>query len=275
MDMDHLLVIGNWLLPLLYLALLIDYGATFFLKTRTVPRRPHLLVVVVLHGAYLVLRSVHLGRPPLVGGQESLSVVAWAMAAVYVVVEWTGRDRRTGVFILFLAFILQYTSSMFLAAAPAAAPAAEAGGLWSGLHTLPALVAYTAFAFAAIYGLLYLVARRDLKSHRFGVFFDRLPPLDLLGRMMWHALLVGFAFMTVTIVTGPLMLSAGALGAQAALSSPKVEMKIVTGGVAWVIYAVAILGRTFGKWPPGRISGIAVVGYLVVMALLVASALMS
>jgi ABC-type uncharacterized transport system permease subunit len=275
MDMDRLLVIGNWLLPLIYLALLIDYGATFFLKTRTVPRRPHLLVVVLVHGAYLVLRSLHLGRPPLVGGQEILSVVAWAMAAVYLVVEWTGRDRRTGVFILFLAFLFQYTSSMFLAAASAAAPTAEVSNIWSSLHTLPALVAYTALAFAAIYGLLYLVARRDLKSHRFGVFFDRLPPLDLLGRMMWHALLVGFAFMTVTIVTGPLMLSAGVEGASAALSSLKIEMKIVTGGVAWLILAAAILGRTLGKWTAGRISCIAIVGYLVVMALLVASAMLS
>ena len=272
--MAQLLVIGNWLLPLLYMALLIDYGATFFLRTRADRRTPHLVIVLALHGAWLVARAVHLGRPPLANAQETLSVVAWAMAAVYAVVELLGRDRRTGVFVLFLAFVFQYTSSMFMAAGAEAAAAEPIAGLWPRLHVIPALVSYTAFAFAAIYGLLFLVAQRDLKTHRFGVFFDRLPPLDLLGRMMWHALLVGFAFMTVTILTGPLMFAAGAEGAAAPLGA-KIVMKIVTGGVAWLIFAVAILGRWIGKWHDGRVSAIAVAGYVVVVALLVASALLS
>jgi ABC-type uncharacterized transport system permease subunit len=271
--MDTLLVIGNLLLPLLYLALLIDYGTTFFLRTRTGRRSPELWAVVAIHAGWLVLQAVRQGRPPLANAQETLSVVAWAMAAVYAIVETAGRDRRTGVFVLLLVFLLQYTSSMFVAAVPA--PAAEPTGVWFRLHTLPALVAYTAFAFAAIYGLLYRVAQNDLKRHRFGVFFDRLPPLDLLGRMMWHTLLVGFIFMTATIVTGPLMFPPGSEGAQAALSSLKVEMKIVTGGVAWAIYAAAIIGRLAGKWHAGRISAIAVIGYVVVVALLVASAILS
>jgi ABC-type uncharacterized transport system permease subunit len=275
--MTHLLVIGNWLLPLLYMALLIDYGATFFLRTRADRRTPHLVLVVALHAAWLVLRTIHLGHPPLASTQEVLSVVAWAMAAVYAIVERTGRDRRTGVFILFLVFVFQYTASMFLASAPGGAAAEPdiAGGPWSRLHVLPALVAYAAFGFAAIYGLLYLVARRDLKTRRFGVFFDRLPPLELLGRMTWHALLVGFIFMTATIATGPLMVAAGAGGAEATLATLKVEMKIITGGTAWVIYAAAILGRVLGKWHAARVAQVAVAGYIVVMALLIASALLS
>jgi ABC-type uncharacterized transport system permease subunit len=270
--MDTLLILGNLLLPLLYLALLIDYGTTFFLRTRTGRRSPELWAVVALHAAWLVLRAVHLGRPPLVNAQETLSVAAWAMAAVYALVETAGRDRRTGVFVLLLAFLLQYISSMFLAAVPA--PAAEPTGVWFRLHTLPALVAYTAFAFAAIYGLLYRVAQNDLKRQRFGVFFDRLPPLDLLGRMMWHTLLVGFIFMTASIVTGLLLFALGNGGAPAASLSLKVEMKIVTGGVAWVIYATAVVGRLAGRWHAGRLSAIAVAGYAIVAALLIASALL-
>ena len=135
--MVHVLEIGNWLIPLLYLALLIDYGATFFLRTRTDRRSPWLWAVVAVHAAWLVLRAVHLGRPPLAGPQEVLSVVAWAMAAVYAIVESATRDRRTGVFILFLAFLFQYTSSMFVAAAPGAAPPAETAGLSRAVRRAP------------------------------------------------------------------------------------------------------------------------------------------
>jgi ABC-type uncharacterized transport system permease subunit len=267
------LLIGNWLLPILYMALLIDYGSTFFLRTRADRRTPHLVIVLMLHGAWLILHAIHINRPPLGNAQEVLSVVAWAMAAVYAIIELLGRDRRTGVFVLFLAFVFQYTASMFMAAGAEPPPTEPAGGLWPRLHAVPALVSYTALAFAAIYGLLYLAAQRDLKARRFGVFFDRLPPLELLGRMMWHALLVGFAFMTATILTGALMAASGTEGV-ATPTNAKVIMKIVAGCTAWAIFAVAILGRWIGRWHAGRVSVIAVAGYAVVVALLIASAIL-
>jgi ABC-type uncharacterized transport system permease subunit len=257
--MASVLTVGNWLLPLLYLALLIDYGATFFLRTRTVARNPWLLPVIGVHLAMLVLRGIHLGRPP----------------TVYMVVEFASRDRRSGAFVILLAFLFQYTSTVFLAAPGSLPPSEAAESVWARLHVVPALMAYTAFGFACIYGLLYLVARRGLRHHRFGVLFDRLPPLDLLGHMMWLALVAGFIFMTIAIATGPLMAAAGYASTEAVAASPKIMSKIITGGVAWVIYAVAILGRLVGKWQAGRISVVAVAGYGVVVVLLLASALLS
>jgi ABC-type uncharacterized transport system permease subunit len=272
--MASVLTVGNWLLPLLYLALLIDYGATFFLRTRTVARNPWLLPVIGVHTLVLVLRGIQEGRPPT-DAHEILSVVALAIAAVYTVIEFASRDRRGGVFVILLAFLFQYASTVFLAAPGAAAAAEPAESVWGRLHIVPALVAYTAFGFACIYGLLYLLARRGLRHHRFGVLFDRLPPLDLLGHMTWLALVTGFIFMTVTIATGLAMAASGHATPEGMTASPKIVSKIVTGGVAWVIYAAAILGRLVGKWEAGRISVVAVAGYAVVVALLVASALLS
>ena len=272
--MAPVLMVGNWLLPLLYLALLIDYGATFFLRTRTHVRSPWLAAVVAVHAAMLVLRGMHLGRLPA-DAHEILSALALAIAAVYAVIEFAGRDRRSGAFVLLLAFLFQYTSSIFLAGTESLPPAAGAERVWARLHVVPALVAYTALGFACIYGLLYLTARRGLRHHRFGVLFDRLPPLDLLGRMTWLALVAGFVFMTVTIATGPLMAASGQAEAGAAATGTKVLMKIVAGGAAWLIYAAAILGRLAGKWQPPRIAAIAVAGYVVVVTLLIVSALLS
>jgi ABC-type uncharacterized transport system permease subunit len=270
--MADLLASGNWLLPLLYLALLVDYGATFFLRTRTDARSPYLAVVVAAHLAFLVLRGVHIGYPPVTNAQEIASVLALATAGVYAWVELASRDRRTGVFVLLLAFLFQYTSSMLLAGRVAEPSEVSLGavGMWARLHVVPALVAYTALAFAGVYGLLYLLEHRGLRRHRFGVLFDRLPPLDVLGPMAWHALLTGFVAMTVAIAVAPLLFGKG--GGE---MTAKVISKIITGSVAWVVYAVAILGRWLGKWPASRISTIAVVGFLVVMALLTVSGLLS
>ncbi|HUW30109.1 MAG TPA: hypothetical protein VM223_00695, partial [Planctomycetota bacterium] len=103
--MAVLVTLTNWLLPLLYLGLLIDYGTTFFLRTRTASRNPLLPVVLVVHALFLVLRSIHEGRPPMVHGHEILSILALSTAAVYLVLEIAVRDRRAGVFIVLLVFL--------------------------------------------------------------------------------------------------------------------------------------------------------------------------
>ena len=267
-----MIAVMNWLLPILYLALLLDYSATFFLQRRTRGWSAWLPVVVVAHAALVGLRAAETGRAPPTNAQEVLSVVALTTAAVYVLVELASRDRRTGLFVLLLVFLFQYTSSILLAGAGAESgiPAAAGRSVRSGLHVTAALVTYTALGFAAVYGALHLAAQRDLQRRRFGVLFDRLPPVERLGRMSWHAMAVGFVFLTATIAAAPL--SHGAAGAT---MTPKITSKIIAGSAAWGIYAAAILGRWIGRWPATRISAIAILGFVVVIVLMGASGLLS
>lgn len=267
--MIHLLIVANWLLPMLYLALLIDYGKAFFLRTPRPCSACWLAAVWVLHAGFLVLLGVHLGRLVPVNNYEVLSALAASMTAVYWLIELASGERRTGVFVLLTAFLLQYTASVFLPAADLAggAPSGEA----ASFHMIPAIVAYTALTLAAIYGALHLAAQRDLKRRRFGLLFDRLPPLELLGRMNWHAALAGLAFITLSIVSGAVFYAAGHGEAAAGGPSTKVMIKILAGALAWVIYAIAAGGKWLGGWSPSRVSMLTVAGFLVVAAMLVAS----
>jgi len=277
--MTAVVIIANGLLPLLYLALLVDYGAALTLRLR--PPRAHgiwLIGVIVVHGAYLVLRMGHGGHGVLASAALIPSLLGLSMAVVYATVEVATGDRRTGMFVLLLVFLLQYVSSMFFPMPGAATPMTGAMGrsLWWGhIHIVPAMLAYTALAFAAVYGLLHLVVRRGLKRHHFGVLFDRLPPLDTLGKMAWYALLVGFIFMTITMASS-LLLFGGEGGARAAgPGAPKVMAKIIVGSAAWLIYAAAVLGRFLGKWNFARVSWVAIAGFTVVVGLMIASGALS
>jgi len=271
--METMLVIGNWLLPLFYLALLIEYGGTFFLRTKADVRNVWLLPVIAFHALYLVVRGLALGRLPMVSVYEVLSLLALATAVVYCVAELASGDRRTGMFVMLLVFLFQYTSSIFLLEGPPP-EAGAAQATWARLHIVPAVLAYTALAFAAVYGLLHLVAQRNLKQHHFGLLFDRLPPLELLGRMTWYALIAGFVLMTVCMVSGAVVFSRLGNAAGGGMEA-KVVSKIVIGSLAWVVCLVAVLGRTVGKWSDRRVSGIAVAGFVVVLALMVFSAILS
>ena len=275
--MDTLLSIANWLLPLIYLALAIDYGATFILRTRTRARNPGIILAALAHAAFLTLWGVRFGGPPLANGYEVLSVIALSCTVVYAAIELATHDRRAGVFVFLLIFLLQYVSSAFLGCGIGGHGAAAAGAArgWARLHVLPACLAYTAMAFAAIYALLYLVGQRNLKQHRLGLLFDRLPPLELLGRMSWCALLGGLALMTLTMVSGAVFFSRGGAGGPSEALAHKVIAKIVIGSIAWAVCALAVGGRWVGKWSLSRVFRIAVAGSVVVVALFVTSAILS
>ena len=272
-----ILVTVNWVLPLAYLALLIDYGATFILRTRARGPIRWLACVAVAHGVYLALVGAEYGWQVVDGAYMVPSVLALLMAVVYLIIEVATNDRRTGAFVLCFAFLAQYTSSMFFQRVGAAL--AEGGGAavsqWQQAHVIPAALAYTSLALAGVYGLLHVLAGRSLKRRSVGIFFDRLPPLDTLARMTWWALVAGFVFLTVTIVVTPLLLAGGAGAAGGQGLEAKILVKIGVGVLAWAVYAAAVIGKLVGKWSPQRVSVVAIVGLLVVVVLLVASALLT
>lgn len=275
--MDTLLSVLVWLLPLIYLSLAIDYGATFVLRTRVHVRNPLLVPAVIVHAAFLSLWGIRLGGPPLFSSYEVLSVIVLASMIVYWAVEVITRDRRAGVFVFLLLFLMQYTSSMFLASAISDSAGLSVAGRegWGRLHVLPASLAYTALGFAAIYAMLYLIGRRNLRLHRFGLLFDRLPPLELLGKMSWLALVGGFVLITVTMLTGVILFRSVDVAAHTDLLESKVAAKIFIGTTAWLVCLVAILGKYIGKWSVSTISLIAVAGAIIVASLFVTSALLS
>ena len=117
-----------------------------------------------------------------------------------------------------------------------------------------ALVGYAAFAVAATYGFLFLRLYRELKAGKFSLFFfGKLPPLEVLERMMSGALMVGFVALTGAVATGVVwareVLPPGAwLG----------DIKIVATVVTWALYAGALLlrdlaGERGSDAQPGRL----------------------
>lgn len=269
--MDLTITILTWLLPLLYLAVMVEHGLAFTLRVRADIRSPWLVLIVLVNIAYLALRSAAhgpaLGTPPTIP-----AILALSIAAVYALVELFTRDRRTGVFVLAVVFIFQYIAAMlFYAGGFAGWEALKTPSPWAGLHVILALLSYTALALAAVYGLLYISVRRDLKRHYFGVLYDRLPPLAVLGHMTWHAMLTGFVCMTIALAAGPLMMNWPA----GESLPPKLLAKIVIGLAAWIIYAVAIFGKFVRKWDQAGISVFALVGFFIITIVLAVSAIMS
>jgi ABC-type uncharacterized transport system permease subunit len=242
--------VANILLPLLYLGAVISYGFIFFAAHPAANRTatPALRGTVLLHLGYLAALAIHHRQFPAATVSQALSIVAFAVAVVYVYVEWHGRERSTGFWMVALVFFFQLLSSLLTRPNP---PDREIfHDLFFGVHVSLALLGYAAFVVASAYAFLFLQLYRDLKAGRFSTFYGKLPPLEVLERMMIGALTVGFVTLTGAVVTGGIW--AERLYHDEWMRDPKILITSAT----WMLYALALTLRKLRRWK-GRQTAIA------------------
>ena len=263
------LAVLNGLLPVGYLVALVGY-LVVFVQSDTRWARPvtaFTWALVVVHGAYLVASGVAYEHVPLANTWESLTFVAFAVALVYLVLEWQTRERATGAFLLAGALFLQILSSAFITHSRDV-PEILRSSMF-GIHVTTALLGYVALAVSAVYGIMYLIQYRQLKQKHVGLLFQRLPNLETLSRLNVRALGLGWVGLTVAILAGTVwavtLARTGELQVNLLLD-PKFLMTI---GL-WVVYGVCLAGLYVLKWPKNTLATLTVVAF----ALMLASSLM-
>lgn len=256
--MDILLPLLGTFTPILYG--LASAGYThLFLTGDPLARRfatPLLAASLVVHGSEILLRGLSKGLLPIGNVFESASAIAFALAAVYVYVEARTRTPMTGVFVVPVVFVVEAIASAFI---DRAAPAPEIlRSTLFGLHTGAAILGYCAFAVAAIYGLLFLVLYHELKTRRFSLAYNRLPPLEVLAQMNIRALAVGFVFLSVAILFGAIWVFRVQ---EARLADPKVFVTLV----AWCVFGFGIVAHFLLGWRGPRVIYMSVAGFLLLV----------
>jgi len=238
-------------LPIAYGLAGVAYVLVFFrddpVARRLAPRA--LLGTILLHAAYIALLTLQLQRVPIATSFESLSALALALAIVYVVQERRSGTPYTGILFVPLVFVCQTLASAFVNPTveikPVLHPILQSPLF--GLHIAGALLGYSAFAVSAIFGALYLMLYYELRAHRFGIVYDRLPSLDVLSGMNWRAALFGLGCLTLAIGAGALM----SLQVYPQFwQDPKVWLSVVS----WIIYASCVLVRVLGGWRGTRMA---------------------
>ncbi|HEY3258347.1 MAG TPA: hypothetical protein VGJ64_05785, partial [Gemmatimonadaceae bacterium] len=117
-----------------------------------------------------------------------------------------------------------------------------------------------AYATAAAAGTMYLVARRELKSARFGAIFRFFPPLDTLDRVNHFASIAGFLGLTLGVTLA---------GAYSIVYRRVVMPQIVWGMGAWICVSALALGRVLRGWQARRAALMSAVTFASVIVLYV------
>lgn len=252
------------LLPLVYLLTALVYGWVFFAGNPRADRlaSPLLLGSLAFHLAYLAALTARWDQFPVADISQALSLVAFSVGVTYVMVEWRGRERSTGFWIVSVMFFIELLSSILRNPDAIAQSELLKNGIFA-THAFLALVAYAAFVMAAAYGFLFLRLYRELKSGLFALFYGKLPPLSVLERMMSGALHVGFGALTAAVVLG--VVNAYRLYGESWVSDPMILLTLAT----WALYGLALILRKAQQWQGRQTAIVSIAGLCAILASLV------
>ena len=196
------------------------------------------------------------GACPLRDTGEILAFLAWALTMFYLVVGPSYRLSVLGLFTAPVVVIFQ-TLALLVPGLMEESPQRGAGvDVWRELHSAVSVLAYGAFALAAVASVMFLVLDHLLKEHhlRSGLF-RKLPPARELLQVQTRLLWMGIFLLSIGLFAGALMPHKGAW------------QHFVAAIVVWLSYAL-LLGISQWRGLTGRrISLLSVV--LFVMSLLV------
>ncbi|HEU5204766.1 MAG TPA: c-type cytochrome biogenesis protein CcsB [Candidatus Limnocylindrales bacterium] len=200
--------------------------------------------------AALIFRALATGHGPFANMYEFSIAFAWGTLAMFAYFEHRYHQRVLGLIALPIALALLLYATTVPAQFDPLVPALQ-NNLLLSVHVAVAIVAYGTFAVAFAAAVLYLL---QTDAGRRG-----LPRRELLDEISYKAVMIGFPFLTLTIVLG-------AVWANVAWGrywgwDPKETASLVT----WLIYGAYLHARVVRGWRGERAAYLLLLGFTAVL----------
>lgn len=171
-------------------------------RIRTIAASGFTIAGLLAHTIYLVMRgtATHQQTPPLSSWYDWLLLVAWGVAAAYLLSTFRRPQAALGIFALPMVLLLIGVAWMFRDVPPFARN--QALMAWGLIHGTALLMGVVAVMLGFVAGVMYLVHSYRLKHKlppRQGL---RLPSLEWLQRANKHALIVSSCLLAIGLISG-------------------------------------------------------------------------
>jgi len=214
----------------------------------------------VVHSAAIGLRWVEsyrlpgsIGHAPLSNLYESVVFFAWSIVLIYLLIDLRLRQRSVGIFVVPFALLAMCGAQLWgNDAIEPLVPALQSN--WLTYHVVTCFLGYAAFAVGCAVSIMYLVKSALGPSKKEGSG-ELLPSLEQLDDLNYKAIMIGFPFLTLGIVTG----AAWANYAWGTYWSwdPKETWSLIV----WFVYAAFLHARLTRGWSGRRAAWLSIVGF--------------
>jgi len=216
-----------------------------------------LIVGCLFHTVHIAYGTFMAGHLPVHGLRETLSMAAWTMAGLFILFQTRYPLKILG------AFVSPLVAATLLIAVQlpmhTMEPPVSFNSIWLYFHIVTVFLGDAAFALACGLGIFYLVQEQAIKSKSHGFFYRRLPSLEFIDTTGYACIVVGFALLTLGLVTG--FAYAKSVWGRFWGWDPKE----IWSGIAWVLYAALLHGRISLGWRGKKAAIMAIIGFAVLL----------
>ena len=228
----------------------------FHEKTETnIPRSAGIglgLAGVLLHGLILY-QGITSDSGINLGFNAASSLIAWSILLLLMLSAVTKPVENLGIFLLPLA-ILSILLEMHFPTAhllPADAP-------WGlRMHVIISLLAYSLLAMASVQAILLAVQDHHLHHRHPGGFIRALPPLMTMETLLFEMIGLGFALLTIGLISGVIFLED--------MFVQRLAHKTILSITAWLVFGTLLWGRFRFGWRGQKALIWTLVGFVVLM----------
>ena len=206
--------------------------------------------------AYFFFRWIESGRIPITSFFEAANFLGMGIVLVFLIMELRFKIPALGSFMLPLVIVLMAPALILSGEIKELNPVLKSG--WLGVHTSLTVLGDSAFAFAFIVSIMYLIQERQLKAKNLGAIFHRLPSLDIMDTLGYKALTIGWPLFTLGMLSGSIWANS-AWGTYWSWD-PKETWSLIT----WVVYLALLHLRTIG-WRGRKMAYLSIVGFFFVL----------
>ena len=182
------------------------------------PTSPHVSLLNILSLCALVTVAIPLATFPLRNSVFDASLVALPLSVLILIAEGT-----------LSAPVLQITHTT--------------GHITA--HIFTSVIAFGVLSIAGVYAVFIAVIDHLLRQHKLNKLMQTLPALDKMETLLFHLIKVGFAVLTVSLVTGLVYVDD--------LFGQHLAHKTILSIVAWLVFATLLWGRWKRGWR-GRVA---------------------
>lgn len=247
---------------LFYVAAAVLYGANFTLRIRGygAAARALFLAGLAVHTAAIGSECMITRHGPFASSFGTLSVLAWAAAAVYVPLEAAARTVTLGVLAAPLTSLLLFASLIHARAEHYTSPLVRTRII--NFHVLMVLVSFGLFALAACCAVFYVWQYGALKHPSRKALFRRLPPLEVVDAFAYHLVAFAVPILTLGLLLGIVRAALGGLH-----GNWLVDPHTIVSLVVWAIYTGYLVARGAAGWRGTRVNSLLILGMIAAAAI--------
>lgn len=201
--------------------------------------KSHLFSIIVALGLHALLLSGLLFTPQGLsfGFFNSLTLFAWIIAIASIIIGLRNRLEYIGLIVFPICIISMALALIF----PATHTRPPDLSLLLEIHILLSILAYCLLSLAGLLALILAVQDYQLHQRKTGLLADRLPPLQTTEILMFRIITVGFALLTLALISGFMF------------TEDWFNHKILFSCIAWCVFLILLAGRYLAGWR-GRIA---------------------